>query len=1234
MTLVWQPKINKLWADIEKEEGEVEELEQPEEGWWSRIMRRTPWAMLGVEGYKGTLRAEEVKRELRAGEPEPEGLWERFRQGLEPAFAPPPEEKGIELLRQPLRELPGQVVERIPTVPTPEEFREFEELPWWKQLAYESPFWLATIAAPAAIAIKASLATKYPVAVRPFWVKAALQAIRPGVKIEAVQAKIIQAVASKISATRVSLAFHRTPEYKALIEGMPGVTASRKSLEQRLRSAFLYDLQKHPQTAANIRAEIYRAMPNIDPGFTAPVEKGMELMLWVGGGEALLPMNPAKWVMLNILQKMNLVKSLGLSSKIASIAWEALSGADRAILGAEPIVSAAAPSLELPQPRRAVELMRGIVEGWEALNLPARVELFKKLDISGELVPLDWDSLPIATKAKLADSLSPPPPTAPTDAIVPITRSETIPPASPNLTKEQAVENIKMAVYNAIPESELDVAATSFLHENNFDDYIANMPLYKKLTPEEAQKMGIALRKTPKGKEVPAMRRTGFYVNKEFVDYPYFKDVGQVSGHWMDTTSMFSAVDGGYQGGAAAKYILHPTRQTHMAALEWNELEKIKLYNEVFEANKLIGNKWQIRAVSYVSEHVTQAEAASGLVSELLLKPEIAKIVERYPIAVRKRILRAAMETRKAFDRLITMQNQARAKRNQETIPYRENYIPWVMDTNVWSRTFGLRKKPETVMNSPILPDFIKPDKPFNPREQARQGGMTKYHKERNMMTLLFDYVDTAMKDIFYSNIVQNVKVHTQAMRGLGDKSSASLIEDWAAESYAGVTSGVSRGIRRIVPMGALRPLFLLRRLLNTAVFPFNWLWNLSIQTSSTALTVARYGIKNTMLGMEYLINPKVKDQVRKNAYSWIVKSRRGGKMIYQDLGASLEKSSKVETSRIQKAEQVAMYLTSAIEEKLTGLSVWAAYKDGLSRGMREGSRELWEYASDGGALTQSMYNREDLPGVLRAKEVGAFVPFQTFSIQVFNLARELLGAPGIPRAGAYKGIAAKEPTPGAEPLYSKRIKKLLQWMAAIVAINMTVDKVSNRKPWVVGSFIPMWSILMGGTNAGNPWNQPLPTRYAGEFWGGITAVLKYDNYDKIRNWAIKYHAPGGAQIKKTLEGIEAVAEGKKEDVSGRTMFRISKDPLNVAKAYSMGVYGTDEGRAYINKQEKAMGGLPYELTGIPMTFLVKKRRYKVPPTTERELPIEPDASGVDTLRQELGSIEDVRELLRQELGQ
>ena len=1441
MPLAWQPKINRLWSQIEEEERKIEELSQPlaprqrfgaglaapeeelpiepEEGWYSRIMRYAPWTVVGTD-IRTSIRATEIAEET--GRPRQEVYRELL--GL-----PPIEE---------VKELPWYQKPTAGWAPTPEVYEEFQSLPWQKQLLYEAPFWGMQAIVPGAMQVRAALApTAARGGIRGAAAAVTRGALRPVAAIEEAQAKIIQAVANKISATRINFAFHRSAEYKQLIKEMPNASKARTAIEQRLRSAFLYDLQGNTRTATNIRTQIYHSKPQIDPGFHMPVPEDMALMLWVGGSEALLPMNPQKWAMLNIQGKVNLVKSLGLPGSVASKAWGALTEAERGVLGAKPeipefelfrttrgfeedaalrtlleteqgyklyavfktptdaqeaaikltgqdirfvkhisttgvetyevytkpleiapeavrpptegikpevsgivtpipgkeasrlketpiwartqvevLVDAGGltldekgrslirrnhkeiikqalsegkpvpnnvlkdypdlapptevkpavpevtpevivpkapappevltpppveaplpkpvtPSLELSQPKRAIELIRGVVEKWESLNIPRRVELFKSLGISGKLAPREWDALPITTKAKLADSLTPPPPNAPPEAVVPITRGESIQPASVNLTKQQATENVRMAVYNAIPESELDVAATSFLHENNFDTYIANMPLYKKLTPEEAQKMGIALRKTPKGKEVPAMRKSGFYVTKEFADYPYFENVGQVSGHWMDTTSMFSAIDGGYQGGAVAKYILHPTRQTHIAALEWNESEKLRIFNEVFAANDLVGKKYQIRAVSYVAEHITQSEARAGLISELLEKPRIKQFVARYSEVVRKRIVKAAVETRRAFDRLITMENQVRIKRGQDTIPYRENYIPWVMDTNVWSRTFGLRKKPEGVMAVPQMADFIKPDKPWNPREQARLGGLAKYHKERNMMTLLYDYVDTAMKDIFYTNIVQNAKIHSQTLRSLGHKSSAALIEDWAAESYAGVTSGVSRGIRRVIPMGALRPLFMLRRLLNTAVFAFNWQWNLFIQTSSTALTTARYGVKNTMMGMEYLINPKVKEQVRKNAYSWIIKARRGGKMVYQDLGASLEKSNKLETSRLQKAEQVALYLTSTIEEKLTGLSVWAAYKDGLDKGMREGSRELWDYASDGGALTQSMYNREDLPGVLRAREVGAFAPFQTFAIQVFNLSRELIGIPKIPRAGAYRGIAAKEVKPGAEPLRSRRIKRLMQGIAAIVVINVVTDKAINRKPWVVSSFIPMWSLLMGGTNAGNPWNQPLPTRYVGEFWRGVTAALKYDNYTKLRNWALKYHSTGGAQITKTLDGIEAVAKGKKEDVSGRTMFRISRDPINVAMAYSMGVYATREGRAYIHKQEEEMGGLPYELTRIPMSFLYKKKTYKIPSVPER--PTEPvsDSQMQDRLRQELGSIEDIRELLRQELG-
>lgn len=314
-----------------------------------------------------------------------------------------------------------------------------------------------------------------------------------------------------------------------------------------------------------------------------------------------------------------------------------------------------------------------------------------------------------------------------------------------------------------------------------------------------------------------------------------------------------------------------------------------------------------------------------------------------------------------------------------------------------------------------------------------------------------------------------------------------------------------------------------------------------------------------------------------------------------QDIGATIEKNLALEGSTFDKAEHYANFLTNVIEERLTGVSVWAAYQDGLQKGMKEGSRELWEYASNGGAKTQSMYNPEDLPGVLRAREVGAIAPFQTFSFEVFNTVREISGI-RIGRAGAYKTVVADSIE--GKPLIRNRVKMVLRWLATIIVINAYCDKAINRKPWNLSSFLPFYNLVVGGTNAGNPWNQPLPTRYTGEFWSGINAAIRYEDFSRLRNWTIKYHTLGGVQITRWLTGLEALVKGKVTDIAGKRMFRVGDNIFDLIMSLTMGPFATEGGREYIREIRERRGGLLSELTGIPMPFLYRK---KVPPTRRKE---------------------------------
>lgn len=336
--MAWRPKTDWLRADIEEEERKIEELqrpqvfraprqvtpsleyepppppyeppkEEPRESWWQRIMRYAPWSALGTEimGYHKAM--EEVRQEHPELTPE---AWEAYK------------EVGVK-----------QEKWRLPSIPSVKEYQEFEQLPWYQQLMYEAPFWIATAAAPSAAGVKTWLGAKYAGAQIPRWASMLMKALTPVAAVETAPARGIKKIARGISAAKFNRAFRASSEYKQLTKTMPKASSGRGALEARLRQAFLYEMQGHPQTATNIREQIWYSFPNLrPPGLRKPIPTRFSLVP-IGGGEALLPMNPEKWALMNVPERVNLVTSLGLSGKLGSKAWEALTEAERVILEGE-----------------------------------------------------------------------------------------------------------------------------------------------------------------------------------------------------------------------------------------------------------------------------------------------------------------------------------------------------------------------------------------------------------------------------------------------------------------------------------------------------------------------------------------------------------------------------------------------------------------------------------------------------------------------------------------------------------------------------------------------------------------------------------------------------------------------------------------------------------------------------------------------------------------------------------
>lgn len=702
---------------------------------------------------------------------------------------------------------------------------------------------------------------------------------------------------------------------------------------------------------------------------------------------------------------------------------------------------------------------------------------------------------------------------------------------------------------------------------DKLESYYKSISAPQKLTVGEAKQRGIALRQTKGGKIVPAVRRAGPFVPKEFAEYKGFKDVrAGMLGGTKDATRTIQEIDGALsvvkkaqlpgQAGPTEKYVLWRTRDISKMKINWKgvqEQQLKKMFSGISDKDATIANR--------VLERLSRKGAYVDP-GKLALSGPISKITKDV------KIIKFAQDARKYFESLLKKQNRMRGLRNQPLIPHRKYYTPHEIQRNsLWGEAFGLNKSPIEIMKKPGLPDYIKPNKPFNPRELARRANLPEYTRQMNLKRLLGRYTETASKDIFNTSIIQNNKAFAQQLETMGYPNAARFIQDWTAEAYAGVRPSIDRAVfgqegmaGRILERGMRR----FRKGLVRGVFPLNLSWNLFVQTSSGVSTGTRYGVRSSTLGLyDWLTKPALRSDISKNAYSYIVKTLRSGKITQQDINQGISRAVKLERGPLTKTADAFNYFTEWVERHLTGWSVASARRHGIKKGLKD--KALWEYASEGGSKTQSMYNLEDLPGVLRNEAVKTPFPFQTFSFEVFNTMREFAGRTGTP--------------PGTA---GERIKWVLRFTAGAAAVNYVGKAAIGREPWEMKSFIPFYNLLEAipaalkgeDLSRATARGQPAPTAAATQFAQGIKAYIRNGDISKLRRASIKYlpglvGIPGGLQASRIVDGLIAISDGGMKDSAGKMMFPIT-DAKDKGRAFFSGPWSTTGGQEYWHKRQKS----------------------------------------------------------------
>ena len=668
-----------------------------------------------------------------------------------------------------------------------------------------------------------------------------------------------------------------------------------------------------------------------------------------------------------------------------------------------------------------------------------------------------------------------------------------------------------------------------------------------------ARDEGVALRMTRGGKVSLSVRKAGTYVPEEFAEYGKFKNIRPILGGGQDITRAIQQMDGSLsvkgklrvkgQAGPLERHVLWPTRDISIQKLNYIK-EKTAELKSIFKTKK--GSK-EDEQVNLVLEQIAKEDRDTPI-KDILSRKTLRAIAS-------PKVIQQAIGLREYYDNLIEEQNLAREMRDQDTIPYRHNYSPHILrDTTIWERLMMTGKKPKDIKAD--LPDYIKPNAPFNPRAMAREAGIEYEKRVKSAQRLAESYLVTASKDIFNTSIVQNNKAFIQQLESQGYDKSANYLADWTAEAYAGIKPRLDRAIQ--IGRKAEKSARYFNRLRNMAVFPLNFSWSLLTQTSSLALTVGRYGTSNTMRGFVQWLNPKIRKQAAEDYYSYVVKAERQGKITRQDAQNLIGVNVKLRRTKTEIAHDISTLLLDQLEKLLTGTSIRAARLHGKKRGLT--GEALKNYASDGGAKTQSMYNDEDKPALLRNLLVKTGAPYQTFAYEVVNTMREWAGRTG---------------TPPDTKLYT--IWTIIRFLAAASVFAAIGKKYGNKEIWSwkrppipfaefwLNPIVKMFSNQWIGSASGLTSPVGTATRVA----KGIEDVLETGSWRKLRNELTKYGpgilgVPGGIQISRTVDAIIAYAQGGVKDRKGRLLFEM-EDPQDLVQAIFSGVWSTEGGRAYLD---------------------------------------------------------------------
>lgn len=500
---------------------------------------------------------------------------------------------------------------------------------------------------------------------------------------------------------------------------------------------------------------------------------------------------------------------------------------------------------------------------------------------------------------------------------------------------------------------------------------------------EEAKKSGIAIIKDSKGRDVPAMRDTGFYASEELTKFP-IKDGGtpftSPLNQALEQDAIFAIQEGMF--GPSIRNNYFPVKEA-VATKQRADIDSTKIAQQIAKDKNVKINKQTGGQIYDVWTTATRDDIANLSVLELKSKyPAIQKIDNNTVSAAQK----LATEQDKARETA----NAVRDAMGLPPIGKVEKYGPQVQEIHQYQKVQADPQFDPGEVYDFIIPNFLQ-----NKFAKPRVKTPSKKELNTNAWELQEMYMNAMNTDTYINPAIEQVKANLQVWKDQGKTQAVDYWENFIKSNLARRPTKVdqSLGVREgtIVKSG-------LDKLIDARIKASligNLSWNIATQPLSyLSLTTKETGLVNTFVKapIKFLTQRDVASEVARD-HTMILKEKKGHSAAYQGGLDAYDRT--LFTKPMNKIADMLAVPAHAIERTLTAMSYMAGKDAGKAQGFT--GEDLQHFASMSAEHTQSLYNRALRPPILNSTAVRAGFPFHTFQLEQWRHLKQIFGKGKMP---------------------------------------------------------------------------------------------------------------------------------------------------------------------------------------------------------------------------------------------